>query len=41
MGDIPGVVLAQTLNIPAALICITIWCAGSVVLAILALGKRK
>ena len=41
MRDIPGVVLAQTLNIPAALICITIWCAGSVVLAILALGKRK
>ena len=41
MGDIPGVVLAQTLNIPAALICITIWCAGSVALAIFALGKRK
>ena len=41
MRDIPGVVLAQTLNIPAALICITIWCAGSVVLAIFALGKRK
>ena len=41
MRDIPGVVLAQTLNIPAALICITIWCAGSVALAILALGKRK
>lgn len=39
MRDIPGVVLAQTLNIPAALICITIWCAGSVVLAIFALEK--
>lgn len=41
MRDIPGVVLTQALNIPAAFICIAIWCTGSVLLAILALGKRK
>ena len=41
MRDIPGVVLTQTLNIPAAFICIAIWCMGSMLLAILALGKRK
>lgn len=32
MRDIPGVVLTQALNIQAALICIAIWCTGSVLL---------
>lgn len=41
MRDIPGVVLTQTPNIPAAFLCIAIWCTGSALLAILALGKRK
>lgn len=39
--DMPGVILTQQLNIPAAILCITIWCIGSVLLAVLALGKRK
>lgn len=41
MRDIPGVVLTETLNIPAAVSCICIWGVTSVVLANAALKKRK
>lgn len=41
MRDIPGVVLTQTINIPAALICIVIWCTGAVLFGVAALRKRK
>ena len=41
MRDIPGVVLTQELNIPAAFLCIVIWYIGSALLAVSALGKRK
>ena len=41
MRDIPGVVLTQKLNIPAAFICIAIWCTGSALFAVSSLGKRK
>lgn len=39
--DMPGVILRQALNIPAAFICIAVWCTGSVLLAVTALRKRK
>lgn len=41
MRDIPGVVLTQAPNITAAWSCITVWGAGSVLLAVFALGRRK
>ena len=41
MRDIPGVVLTETLNIPAAVSCICVWGVASVVLANAALKKRK
>ena len=41
MRDISGVVLAQTLNVPAAFLCIVVWDVVSVFLANIALSKRK
>lgn len=41
MRDIPGVVLTQALNIPLAFLCIAIWGIASLLLANIALGRRK
>ncbi len=41
MRNIPGVVLTQAPNIPAAFLCVVIWGTGSVIFAVLALGKRE
>lgn len=41
LRDIPDVVLAQALNIPAAFLSIFVWGAGSVLLAVLGLDRRK
>ena len=41
MRDIPGVVLMQTPDIPAAFLCIFIWGMGSVLFAVLILRKRE
>ena len=41
MRDIPGVILTQAPDIPAAFLCIIIWGIGSVLFVVLALGKRK
>lgn len=41
MRDIPGIVLTQELNIPAAFLCIGVWAIASALLANIALGKRK
>lgn len=40
MRDVPEVALTQTLNIPAAFLCIVIWCIGSIIVAISGLSKR-
>lgn len=40
LRDMPGVTLTQPLNITSAFMCISIWCIGSVLLAISALRKR-
>ncbi|MDC0792215.1 ABC transporter permease [Coprococcus comes] len=41
MRDIPGVILAQEVNIPAALFCIGIWTIVSIVFAYISLKHRK
>lgn len=41
MRDVSGVVLAQTLNVPAAFLCIGVWDIVSVFLANIALNNRK
>lgn len=41
MRDIPGVVMNQTLNLPAAFLCIGVWAIASTILANLALARRK
>ena len=41
MRNIPGVVLAQPLNIPGAFLCIGVWGVASVLLAVAVLKKRK
>ncbi len=41
MRDIPGVVIPQPLNILGAFLCIGVWGAASVLLAVAALKKRK
>ncbi|ASA20550.1 ABC transporter permease [Paenibacillus donghaensis] len=40
-GDIPGLVFTQAINIPLALLCICVWVIVAVLLAIIALGRRK
>jgi len=40
-GDIPGVVLTQAINVPLAFLCICIWDIAAVLLANIALGRRK
>ena len=40
MRDIPGVILAQEVNIPAALFCIGIWTIVSIVFAYISLKHR-
>ncbi len=39
--DMPGVILMQPLNIPAAFLCIGIWCTASALFAVSTLGKGK
>lgn len=41
MRDIPGVILTQAPDIPAAFLCIFIWGTCSVLFAVSALGKRE
>lgn len=41
MRDIPGAVTDQPLNIPGAFLCIGVWSAAAVLLATIALKKRK
>lgn len=40
-GDIPGLVFTQAINIPLALLCICVWVIVAVLLASIALGRRK
>ncbi|MNJ59526.1 ABC-2 family transporter protein [compost metagenome] len=40
-GDIPGLVFTQALNIPLAFLCICVWDIVAVLLANIALGRRK
>ncbi|GGG69342.1 ABC transporter permease [Paenibacillus radicis (ex Gao et al. 2016)] len=40
-GDIPGHVFAQSINIPFAFLCICVWGIVAVLLANIALGRRK
>lgn len=40
-GDIPGLVFTQAINIPLAFLCIFVWDIISVLLANIALGRRK
>ncbi len=40
-GDIPGIVFTQAFNIPLAFLCICVWDIVAVLLANIALGRRK
>lgn len=40
-GDIPGLTLPQTVNVPMALLCIFVWSMVSVVFATVVLNRRK
>jgi len=40
-GDIPGLVFTQAINIPLAFLCICVWNIVAVLLANIALGRRK
>lgn len=40
-GDIPGLVFTQAINIPLAFLCICVWDIVAVLLANIALGRRK
>lgn len=40
-GDIPGIVFKQAINIPLALLCVGVWDIVAVLLANMALGRRK
>ncbi|MBT2289114.1 ABC transporter permease [Paenibacillus albidus] len=40
-GDIPGLIFAQAINLPMAFLCIFVWDSISVLLANIALGRRK
>lgn len=40
-GDIPGIVFTQAVNVPLAFLCIGVWDIAAVLLANIALGRRK